>query len=234
MIIIGHRGAAGIEPENTLPSIESAVTHGVDMIEFDLQKTKDNHLIVFHDDNLLRLAGKNIKISDMTLKQINLTATHSGHPIPSFHEAMEAVKTIPVLLDCKGKGWAKLLNNELPKYPNHIVSITAQDRNELAIISKLRPDIETYISELTKPFDAIYSAKALGLTGISLNFWVLNPLSYWYAKRKKCKIMVFTINHTWMARFIHRLYPDAAIITNVPNKLIDKLKRPNDKSKAST
>jgi glycerophosphoryl diester phosphodiesterase len=234
MIIIGHRGAAGIEPENTLPSIESAAQHEVDVIEFDLQKTKDNHLIVFHDDNLLRLAGQNIKISDMTLKQINLTATRSGHPIPSFHEAMEAAKNIPVLLDCKGKDWAEILEKQLKKYPTRVISITAQDRNELARISKLRPDIETYVSELTKPFDAIYSAKALGLTGISLNFWVLNPLSYWVAKRKNCKILVFTINYPWMARFIHKLYPEVAIITNVPNKLIDKFKRPHDKSKAST
>lgn len=224
MIIIGHRGAAGIEPENTIPSIEAAVKEGVDMIEFDIQATKDGQLVVFHDDNLLRLAGSTAKICDLTLKKINLTATHSGHPIPQLHEALEACGNIPVLIDCKGKGWAKLLARDLKNHTGPIPATTSQDRKELYEFQKLRPDIETYVSELTKPFDATYTAKSLGLTGISLNYWVLNPLSYWYARLTKRKIMVFTINKIWMARFVHFLYPDVAIITNMPHKL-SKLSR---------
>jgi hypothetical protein len=219
MIIIGHRGAAGIEPENTIPAIEAAVREGVDMIEFDLQVTKDKHLIVLHDDNLRRIAGKPDRIGDLTLKQINLTATHSGHPIPTLHEAIEAVGTIPVLLDCKGKGWATLVMREIKKYPDLSFAVTSQDRAELFKIACDRPDVETYISELIKPLEAIFTAKTLDLTGISLNFWVLNPLSYWYARRAKRKIMVFTVNKPWLARFIHFFYPRAEIITNVPHKL---------------
>src|SRR5688572_2551541 len=127
MIIIGHRGAAGIEPENTIPSIDAAVAEGVDMIEFDLRVTKDKHLVVFHDPNLLRISGINRNVSDMTLKEIQLTSTRSGHPIPTFHEAMEAAGDIPVLLDCKGKGWADALIKALEHYPDLRPCVTARD-----------------------------------------------------------------------------------------------------------
>ena len=57
MKIIGHRGAAGLALENTLPGIELARLLGVDAIEIDVRKTKDNQLILCHDADLKRVAG---------------------------------------------------------------------------------------------------------------------------------------------------------------------------------
>lgn len=225
MILIGHRGAAGIEPENTIPSIDAAIRARVDMIEFDLRATKDRHLVLFHDSNLLRIAGTNKNISDMTLEEINTTVTKSGHPIPTFNEAIEATGSTPLLLDCKGKDWAELLHEALKSYEGPTPAVTAIDTAELLIFSKLRPDIETYISELTRPFEAIYKAKLLNFTGLSLNFWVLSPLVYFYARRSKLKFMIFTVNNIFLARFLHLFYPSAAIITNVPEKLAPLKKR---------
>lgn len=233
MIIIGHRGAAGIEPENTIASIEAAVGTGVDMVEFDIRVTKDKKLAVFHDSNLLRMAGLNKNISDMTLQELKETTTHSGHEIPEFDEAMTAAGKIPVLIDCKGKGWAELLHQALKNHNGLVPAVTAADTKEMFRFSELRPDVETYVSELTKPLEAIYRTRLLGFTGISLNFWVLNPLAYFYAKRHNLKFMIFTVNRPFLARFLHLLYPTAAIITNVPDKLAPLAKRRNEKSKGS-
>lgn len=219
MIIISHRGAAGIEPENTIPSIEAAVKEGVDGIEFDIRVTKDGRLVVFHDSNIFRITGKNKNIKDMTLGEISLLSTHSGHPIPNFDEAMEAAGKVPVLIDCKGIGWAKILAKELKKYKGSSISITAIDHREMYEFMQLRPDIETYVSELTHPFEGIKKAELMGFSGISLNFWVLNPLVYWLIKRKNQKILIFTVNKPLFAKFLHALYPKATIITNVPHKL---------------
>jgi len=49
MIIMGHRGAAGLEPENTLLSIERAMEIGVDAVEIDVRLSKDKELVVIHD-----------------------------------------------------------------------------------------------------------------------------------------------------------------------------------------
>lgn len=54
--IIGHRGASGESPENTLESFQLAVTQGACMIEMDLQLTADGHIVVVHDWTLERLA----------------------------------------------------------------------------------------------------------------------------------------------------------------------------------
>jgi glycerophosphoryl diester phosphodiesterase len=234
MIIIGHRGAAGIEPENTIPSIKAAVSAGVDMIEFDLRVTKDRQLVLLHDTSLARIAGENKNISEMTLEEVNLTTTLSGHPIPSLQEALKATKGLPVLLDCKGQGWAELVCNGLKTYKGPTPTVTAADTSEMLKLKQLRPDIETYVSELVKPFEGVYKARLLGFTGVSLNFWVLTPLAYYYAKKHGLKFMIFTVNNKFFARFLHLLYPGAAIITNVPNKLAPLAKRQTDKAKGST
>ena len=60
MLIIGHRGACGYAPENTLASIKKAIELKVEVIEFDVHMTKDNILVAIHDDSI----GEN-KISEM-------------------------------------------------------------------------------------------------------------------------------------------------------------------------
>jgi glycerophosphoryl diester phosphodiesterase len=150
MIIIGHRGAAGLEPENTIPSIEAAIKEGVDMIEYDLRVTKDRQLVLFHDPNLLRIAGTNKNISDLTLKELQLTSTNSGHPIPTIHEALEAAGDIPCLLDCKGKGWARAVYEALKTHKGPTPAVTAIDTEEMFRLHELRPDIKTYVSEFTR------------------------------------------------------------------------------------
>ncbi len=228
MILIGHRGAAGIEPENTLRGIEAAAQLGVDMIEIDLQVTKDDHLVLFHDPNLIRISGVNKTIGSMTLEEVNITTTKSGHPIPTIEEALEAAADIPMLLDCKGKGWSNALIRELANHTGPTPSVTSMDTTEMAVFAKARPDINTYTSELVRPFEAIYKTGLLQFTGISLNFWVLSPAVYWYARRSNLRFMIFTINHVALARFMHFLYPSAAIITNKPDKLMSvKLKCKN-------
>lgn len=219
MILIGHRGAAGIVTENTLASIEAAVAVGVDMIEIDLRAIKDGHLVLLHDPNLMRVTGSNRTVSDMTIKEVNVAVTKSGHPIPTLPEALEAAGDVPLLLDCKGKGWAKLLERDLKNHKGPTPAVTAIDTKEMFAFANMRPDIETYVSELTRPFEAIYKARLLNFTGLSLNFWVLSPIVYIYARRCKLKFMIFTVNNRFLARFLHMLYPSAAIITNVPDKL---------------
>ena len=54
MILTGHRGAAKLEPENTLLSIQKAIDLGVDQIEIDVHLTRDQHLVVIHDTTVDR------------------------------------------------------------------------------------------------------------------------------------------------------------------------------------
>ena len=52
MLKVGHRGARAYEPENTLCSFKKAVELGVDAVELDVRKTKDDEIVVIHDANV--------------------------------------------------------------------------------------------------------------------------------------------------------------------------------------
>ena len=59
--IIGHRGWPAKYPENTLLGFEKAIDAGATMIEFDVQLTRYNKLVVFHDDTAKRLCNRHIE-----------------------------------------------------------------------------------------------------------------------------------------------------------------------------
>jgi glycerophosphoryl diester phosphodiesterase len=53
-LVIAHRGASGVAPENTLPAMRAAVRAGADLVEFDVQRTRDGRLMVVHDPTFVR------------------------------------------------------------------------------------------------------------------------------------------------------------------------------------
>ncbi len=69
-IIVGHRGAAALAPENTPPAFEAALYAGADGIEFDVQRTTDGHLVIFHDEEVARTSNGVGFLPDMSLKQL--------------------------------------------------------------------------------------------------------------------------------------------------------------------
>lgn len=69
-LIIGHRGAKGIAPENTLSGFKKAIELGIDGVELDVHLTKDGKLIVIHDMGLKRLAGLKIPVRQLTFKEL--------------------------------------------------------------------------------------------------------------------------------------------------------------------
>lgn len=91
MLRIGHRGAPGGNryQENTLASFQRALFSGADAIEFDVQRTKDDELVVFHDDTLAPLIKKKKgAIRDYTLKELKSFRIH-GEPIATLEEVFE-------------------------------------------------------------------------------------------------------------------------------------------------
>ncbi|HER23531.1 MAG TPA: hypothetical protein ENO17_00475 [Candidatus Atribacteria bacterium] len=69
-LIIGHRGAKGIAPENSISGFKKAVELGIDGVELDVHLTKDEKLVVIHDMDLKRLTGQKISVSQLTFKEL--------------------------------------------------------------------------------------------------------------------------------------------------------------------
>ena len=89
--IVGHRGAAGLEPENTIKSIKRALEIGVDIIEIDVRSTKDGALILLHDEDFKRLAGVKLKARDLLLNEIKEKITIKGEEVATLEDAISVI-----------------------------------------------------------------------------------------------------------------------------------------------
>ena len=67
---IAHRGASSYAPENTKAAFDLAIEMGVKHIELDVHSSKDNHLVVIHDDTLDRTTNGQGNVKDFTLKEL--------------------------------------------------------------------------------------------------------------------------------------------------------------------
>ncbi len=220
MKIIGHRGAAGTELENTLASLQTAIDMGVYAIELDVRKTKDNQLVVCHDADLGRIADDKRRIADLSLKAIQKIPLLSGANVPTLAEALEVIGEKPVFIELKDGGCGQLLLAVLADFPKARVQIASFDLDELAALREQAPSLILYGLERTKPFDIIHLAKQLRLDGVGLNYWLLNPLTYWLSKRAGLGLYVYTVNRPFQAAFLGKLYPDVAICTDYPERFI--------------
>ena len=105
---IGHRGAAGHAPENTLAAIWKARSFHADLIELDLRETNDGHLVLLHDDTIDRTTNKTGPVAGMSLEQVQRLDAGNGQRIPTLEEALEiAAGRIGLILELKVEGIGK-------------------------------------------------------------------------------------------------------------------------------
>ena len=97
MIVIAHRGDNEYHSENTLKAFESAVRGGADMIEFDIQFSKDREIIVFHDSYLDRITGKIGLVKNCNLE------TLQTYQVPTLLEVLTQLRgSIKLYIELKG------------------------------------------------------------------------------------------------------------------------------------
>ena len=113
---IAHRGFHNNfdAPENTLKAFENAIKKDY-VIELDVRIIKDGTIVVFHDDELKRLTGKNGKADELTkedLKEIKILS--SNQHIPTFEEVLKLVNgQVPLLIEIKNYKKDGILEKEL-------------------------------------------------------------------------------------------------------------------------
>ncbi len=113
--VAGHRGWLEKYPENTIPSFKAAIELGVDQIETDIRITKDNELVLIHDETVDRTTNKTGDVRDYTLAELKeldagifMGEKFRNTRIPTFIEFMELIKDHPTLT----------VNIELKEYPD--------------------------------------------------------------------------------------------------------------------
>lgn len=89
-LIIAHRGASGIEPENTMRAFEAAYQAGADGLELDIFLSKDKVIVVTHDQKSHRLTPENWDVRKTTLQKLKTLDYGKGEKIPTLEEVFEA------------------------------------------------------------------------------------------------------------------------------------------------
>jgi len=88
-LCIAHRGASGHRLENTLEAFALAAHLNADMWEIDVQLSSDGVCVVSHDSNLLKQAGVDMEISQLTFDELRKYKLHNGEMVPSVLEVIE-------------------------------------------------------------------------------------------------------------------------------------------------
>ena len=227
-MIVAHRGASSLARENTIESFKKAIEIGVDMIEFDVRRTKDQALIVHHDE---LMEGKPVK--ELTYNEISKTAVGQGFSVPTFEEVLKCTSgRIKLDVEIKEEGYEKEIVELLLKYFNKDQFVMTSfydscirkikddypDINAglLLGVSKPKNPILTRVSEFF-PHKRCREAKA--------DFLVPHWRLLWFgfldrAKRENKPVFVWTVNdQSKIWKMLHDERIDA-IITDKPDLAI--------------
>ncbi|QNR23670.1 glycerophosphodiester phosphodiesterase family protein [Croceimicrobium hydrocarbonivorans] len=113
ILVCAHRGDWRNAPENSLQAVQNCMEMGVDIVEVDIRKTKDDQLILMHDRSLDRTTTGKGKISDWLLADIkdlrlkNGAGMKTDHKVPTLEELMLLIKGKPILVNLD-KAWDNL------------------------------------------------------------------------------------------------------------------------------
>lgn len=203
VVVIAHRGAAALAPENTLASVQRAIDQDADYVEIDVQETADDQIAVLHDSDLMKVAGVNLKIWDATLERLAgidigswFAPEFHGERVPLLRQVLErARERSRVMIELKYYGHSEALEQRVVD----LVEEMGQAGN--VVVMSLEYDQVRRMRELRPKWTlGLLTAKAVGdLTTLDADFLAVNAgiASRGFVRRAHArgkKVYVWTIN----------------------------------------
>lgn len=222
MKIIGHRGAAGLAPENTLRAITHGLQYHVDEIEVDVRVTKDDVPVLIHDDFLRSAGGDKLEVEVSTFKQIK----ELDAQIATLAEAIELIdRRVPLFLDIKPDVYTQPILNVLDQFfakgwtADDFV-ISSKDYFLLEGLHRAIPEVTKCVQEPWSSLRAVVRAKRVGTKRLSMNHTFLWSGFVKHMDRRGWLVSAYTVNNprrvrTWKK---HGLY---GVFTDRPDLLSD-------------
>lgn len=220
LLIIGHRGAAGLELENTLAAMHAGMRAGAAMLEFDVRLTSDGVPVIIHDASTLRTHHKHINIGHTTL--IELQAATKAAPIPTLEEVLdEFFGKVKLNIELKGKDSGEaavklvLPYIKQPQDWNHVI-FTSFHTNELVAARRASDEAPLGMLNWHNPFAFVAHEKRLRLSAVGFHKLVVNPLAIAIAKKRGLFTYAYTVNRVATARLLAKEGIEG-IVTNRPD-----------------
>lgn len=233
-LIIAHRGASGVAPENTLAAVQKALDAGADIVEIDVHFSKDKKIIVMHDASVIRTTEGEKDLEQMTLEEIKsldagswFSADYAGEQVPQLEEVLSLIQGQAILLIEIKKG----RNGRYEGLEQAVIDVvdSAQARDKVIIqsfeyetvqqVQQLAPSIEVH--------QLVTAAGGLdeytGIAAINPYYRTLTHRFIRQAHERGLKVFTYTVNSEKEMKKCMRGRVDG-IITNYPGRLVELLK----------
>ena len=219
LYLIGHRGAAGHEPENTLRSVEAALRMGVDAVEVDVHVI-DGRLMVIHDDRLERTTNGHGRLVDHSFAALRALDAGRGERIPTLDEVLDLVGArAEVVVELKGADTAApvaaLLRARGPAAAAGVV-VSSFDHVELARLRALLPTVRRGALVAGVPLRYAAFARELDAHSVHMSADFLRVPFVDDARRRGMAVWVFTVNRADEAERLRALGVDG-VFSDVPD-----------------
>lgn len=221
---IGHRGACGYEPENTLASFQKAVDMGCPWVELDVYFV-ERELIVIHDDTLERTTSGKGKVMDADLAYLRSLDAGNGQQIPTLGEVIKLIDhRAGINVELKGPDTAAPASRLLNQFCEN-----DWQRDEFMFSSFYHDELGKADASFRRgalfhkaTSDMFDRAESLGAYSINLNQKVTNEKLVNQAHQKGLKVYVYTVNEPLDISRMIELKVDG-VFTNYPDRVFSLL-----------
>ena len=180
LLRIGHRGASGTHPENTMAAFQRAIDLGAHGLEFDVHRSADGHLVVIHDATMERTTTGTGLIMALSLQEIKradagikMGAEYAGERVPTLRELIQQTPSgVLLFLELKAGSirypgiegeLVRLIREEGAEGRIHISSF---DHKALRQIHELAPDLSLAMLTVCNHLDPVAMAREIGAKSI--------------------------------------------------------------------
>jgi glycerophosphoryl diester phosphodiesterase len=225
MLNIGHRGAKGYEPENTLLSFQKAIDIGVDGIELDVHLSSDLAIMVIHDETLDRTTNGKGFVNELSLQELKTFQIEKENTIPTLIEVFDLVnKHCFINIELKGKGTYKPVINLIEHYIEeknwnygHFI-ISSFNWSALQEVRKWNAKIPIGVLTHTDLDLAIAIAKFIKAETIHPYFHLLTKENTKKMQNEGFKVFAWTVNETEDIQKIKSFHVNG-IISDFPDRI---------------
>ena len=195
MAMYAHRGASIEFPENTLAAFRRAVELGSAGVELDVHLSKDNQLVVIHDDSVDRTTNGSGKIADLTLVEIQKLDAGTGEIVPTLKQVFDVVSgRLKVDIEVKAAAAAEAVLREVEKYPNLDWLISSFYWDSLRYVRSKDPNAELWVLWRSATEDAIALAQEVGARLLNLEYSTVDKEQVAQLNDLGFKVGVWTVN----------------------------------------
>lgn len=219
LTVIGHRGARGLAPENTIAGLNKGLEHHVDMLEFDLRVTKDGIVVLHHNSWMHDASGNRLKIKDHTYEELLI---HKPD-LPTFETMLDTVGH-PARLYVEVKHYepiepvVKIIKQRLKERwePSHFL-LGSKSQQTLRDLHTALPEIEKIVIEPLSGIRATYRARQIGTKKLAMQQLWLWWGFIWMMRRSGWELYGYAINDPKKAKRWAR-WGLAGVVTDYPDR----------------